>query len=336
MYDTLTNEAINTIHPFIDSLKKTNLQHVPAKNYILNLARNVQVTMINEAHSKPQHRAFTISLLEDMYKLGYRYLAMDALNNSSSAVADSVINVNSGYFVNEPLCAEMVRIAKNIGYTVCSYEDTLAYRHSGSMRDSIQAANLYKIVQANPSAKILVLAGYGHISEENIANYIPMAMAFKKISGIDPLTVNQTDMTEGSDFEYGRRFYDEYIKSFPVNSPSVALHNGKPVDLLASSGYDVFVVHPPTEYKNKRPEWYMLGGMRKEFSVKPTEKNLFLVQAYYYNEYNKLEMDYLIPADQTYTPAESGYYYLYLQPGKYKIVMRDIEYKVLIERDVEM
>lgn len=335
-YETLDMEAAATIKPFIDSLKKLDIQHVPAQKYILNQAAHAQVTMINEAHSKPLHRAFTISLLQDMYKLGYRYLAMEALNNTPSATADTILNVNTGFFINEPVCAEMVRIAKDIGYTVYAYEDTMAYKHSGSMRDSIQAVNIYKLIQQNPSAKILVHAGYGHISEEQIASYIPMAMFFKKISGINPLTVNQTDMTEGSDFAYGRSFYEAYLRAFPITVPSVAVYKNKPVDLLASSEYDISIIHPPTNYKNKRPDWYSLEGIRKELAVKPTEKSLFLVQAYYYKEYNKLAKDYLVPADQTYTSAENGYYYLYLQPGKYKIVMRDIEYKVLSEGDMEM
>jgi hypothetical protein len=272
-----------------------------------------------------------------MYQLGYRYLAMEALNNTSAAtIADTIVNVNTGFFTNEPICAEMIRIARDIGYTVYAYEDTLAYKHSGSERDSIQALNIYKLIQTNPSAKILVHAGYGHISEDQIGNYVPMAMFFKAMSGINPLTINQTDMTEGSDFAYGNFFYEAYIKAFPITVPSVAVIKNKPVDLLASSEYDVSIVHPPTVFKNKRPEWYSLNGLRKELEIKPTEKNLFLVQAYYFKEYNKLETNYLIPADQSYTPAENGYYYLNLQPGKYKIVMRDVEYKVLSEGDMEM
>src|SRR5215467_4641436 len=61
-----------------------NIQHVDARKFISFLARDYQVIMINEAHNKPVHRAFTISLLEDLHKKGFRYLAMEMLNNYSN------------------------------------------------------------------------------------------------------------------------------------------------------------------------------------------------------------------------------------------------------------
>jgi hypothetical protein len=143
-------------------------------------------------------------------------------------------------------------------------------------------------------------------------------------------------MTEQSDFEYGRIFYDQYIGRYPISKPSVAIKNNQQVPLISASGYDIVVVHPQTQYKNGRPDWYSMNGLRKEYAAKPTDKNLYLVQAYYYDEGVNKDIGILIPADQTYNTAENGYYYLYLQPGKYKIVYRDIEYKILSVRDAEI
>jgi hypothetical protein len=331
-YDTLSKKVASSIKTYVDTLR--NVQHVDAKKYILDRTAKAKVVMINESQCKPQHRVFTISLLQDLYNQGYRYFAVEALNNSANAKPE-VIDISSGKYIHEPVNAEMLRIAMKIGFKLVAYQDSV-YSHSSFQRELVQAANIYKVLQEDSSAKIVVQASHGHIFEEQIEKYIPMALAFRRLSDIDPLTINQTDMTELSDFEYGRVFYDHYIGRYPISKPSVAIKNNQPVDLLATTGYDIVVVHPQTQYKNGRPDWYSMNGLKKEYAVKPTEKSLYLVQAYYLNEGVNKDIGLLIPADQTYNTAENGYYYLYLQPGKYKIVYRDIEYKILSVRDAEI
>jgi hypothetical protein len=70
--------------------------------------------------------------------------------------------------------------------------------------------------------------------------------------------------------------------------------------------------------------------------VNPTEKDLFFLQAYYVNEYNEVVVGKIVPADQTYIPADDGYYSLYLQKGKYILVYRDIEYNIIATREWEV
>ena len=43
-----------------------------------------RVIMLNEAYAKPFHRAFALSLLGDLYRQGFRYLAMEMLDNYSN------------------------------------------------------------------------------------------------------------------------------------------------------------------------------------------------------------------------------------------------------------
>jgi hypothetical protein len=332
-YEALSKKGVDSIKSYItDSLR--NVQHLDAKKYILDRTAKSRVVMINESQCKPQHRVFTISLLQDLYNQGFRYFAVEALNNNA-AVKPEVIDISSGRYIHEPISAEMLRIAMKIGFKLVPYQDSV-YSHSSFQRELVQAANIYKVLQEDSSAKIVVQASHGHILEDTIGKYIPMALAFRRLSDVDPLTINQTDMTEQSDFEYGRIFYDHYIGRYPISKPSVAIKNNQPVDLLATSGYDIVVVHPQTQYKNGRPDWYSMNGLRKEYAAKPTDKNLYLVQAYYQSEGVNKDVGLLIPADQTYNAAENGYYYLYLLPGKYKIVYRDIEYKILSVRDAEI
>ncbi len=332
-FDTLSADAISLIADTVSKLK--NIQYVPAKSSIISNAPHYKVIMINESHAKPIHRAFTYSLLEDLYKEGYRYFAMEAFNNYANKCLDS-LNVFTGYYTYEPVAGELVRKALQLGYKLISYEDTTASGHTASQRDSVQAENIYSVIKKDPSAKLLVHAGYGHISEEKIGSYTPMALWFKKISGIDPFTIDQTDMTEGSDFEYGRIFYQYFNARFTINTSSIIYQNKRPFNPMEEKGYDVIVMHPATAYQHNRPTWLSLNGERKATLIQPTEKMLFFVQAYYENEYSTDLLNYLVPADHTYITNREGYYCLYLKKGKYKIVLRDVSYKVLATKELEV
>lgn len=154
-YDTLDDATRRKIYKTAAGLE--GITHVSARNYIHFAARERQVVMINEAFAKPLHRAFTLSLLADFYRMGFRYLALEMLDNFSNQRLGSV-GMHSGYFVCEPVAGELMREALKLGYTLVSYEDTLAPVHTANQRDSMQAANIYKVLQKDPKAKILVHA----------------------------------------------------------------------------------------------------------------------------------------------------------------------------------
>jgi hypothetical protein len=331
-FDPLSDTTVKSIANEVSQLK--NIEYAPAKDAIISNAQYYKVIMINEAPAKPVHRAFTYSLLEDLYKAGYRYLAMETFNNYSNHCLDS-LNVFTGYYTNEPIAGELVRKALQTGYTLVSYEDT-ADGHNNSQKDSVQAQNIYSILKKDPSAKILVHASYSHICEEKIGDYTPMGSWFKKLSGIDPFTVEQTTLTQGSDFEYARLYYEFFTDKFSIAVPSVIFQNKRPFNPMVENGYDLYIIHPPSVYQNNRPSWISLNGDRQAVLIQPTEKKLFLVQAYYQNEYDPEILNVLIPADQTYITNREGYYALWLRKGKYKIILRDIAYKILSVKDREV
>jgi len=335
-YDTLDAAATKKIYKTAAGLK--NIQHVEARRYIHLEARTRRVIMINEAFAKPIHRAFTLSLLADLYRQGFHYLAMEMLNNFSNQSLARV-TMHTGYYAAEPVAGELIRTALSLGYTLIPYEDTAAGVHTANQRDSIQAENIYAILKQDTAAKILVHASFTHISKKpGPDGFIPMALAFKRISGIDPLTIDQTDMTEESNFAYGRVIYQAYLAKFPLTEPSIALVNNNPINVTDKDLYDLCVIHPPTIYKDGRPEWLSLGGLRQPFTIKPPVLGVYFVQAYYLDEIRKNDNTpwQLVPADQTYITNGTGNYMLYLKKGKYKVYFRDINYQILNALVVEV
>jgi hypothetical protein len=313
-----------------------NIKNVDARRFIAFIAPNYKVIMLNEAHNKPLHRAFAYSLLEDLYKRGFRYLAMEMLNPMPDQELTK-LTYQTGHYATEPVAGELIREALNIGYKLVAYEDPQAGNHTPTERDSIQALNIARVLRDDPQAKIFVYASYGNIAEKSTTpDFIPMGMAFKRITGIDPLTIDQTDMTEESNFSFGKAFYDTYIEKFPVSTPSIPLDNDEPVNVTGTTLYDLTVIHPKTTYYYARPTWLTLSNRRQPVSVKTSNRNIFLVQAYYQFESFGAKPGQVVPADQTYFSYGNGTYTLYLRRGLYILIFRDMQYKTLYTQHLEV
>ncbi len=336
MSDTtlMTDVENRQIGKIIQQLK--NIKNADAKRFITFIAPNYTVIMLNEAYNKPVHRAFAFSLLDDLYKRGFRYLAMEMLNPMPDQELTK-LTYKTGHFATEPVAGEMIRLALDLGYKLVAYEDPLARQHTPTERDSIQALNIARILKQDPEAKIFVYAGYGHIAEKSTTpDFIPMGMAFKRMTGIDPLTIDQTDMTEESNFSFGNAFYNAYVEKFPLSSPSIPLDNDEPVNVTGTTLYDLTVIHPKTIYRDARPTWLTLSNRRQQVSIKPTNKDVFLVQAYYQFESFGAKPGQVVPADQTYFSTGKGYYTLYLRRGLYILIFRDLQYKTLYTQHLEV
>jgi hypothetical protein len=330
----LTDVELRQIGKNIQQLK--NIKNSDAERFISFIAPNYRVIMLNEAYNKPLHRAFAFSLLDDLYKRGFRYLAMEMLNPMPDHELTK-LSYKTGHFATEPVAGELIRQAIEMGFKLVAYEDPLAADHTPTQRDSVQAVNIAAILKEDSTARIFVYAGYGHIAEKSTTpDFVPMGMAFKKLTGIDPLTIDQTDMTEESNFAFGKAFYEKYIEKFPITVPSIPLDNDEPVNITGSELYDLTVVHPKTDYRDARPTWLALSGRRQPVYIKPKNKDVFLVQAYYQYESFGSIPGQVVPADQTYFATGKGYYLLYLRRGLYILIFRDMQYKPLYTQHLEV
>jgi hypothetical protein len=330
----LSDVEYRQIGKSIQQLK--DIKNADAKKFISFIANNYRVIMLNEAYNKPLHRAFAYSLLDALYNRGFRYLAMEMLNPMPDQELTK-LTYKTGHFATEPVAGELIRQALDLGFRLVAYEDPKANEHTPTERDSIQALNIARILKQDPEARIFVYAGYGHIAEKSTTpDFIPMGMAFKRMTGIDPLSIDQTDMTEESNFSFGKAFYDAYIEKFPLTSPSIPLINDEPVNITGTTLYDLTVVHPRTTYYYARPSWLALSNRRQPVSIKSKNKDIFLVQAYYQFESFGTKPGQVVPADQTYFVYGNGTYTLYLRRGLYILIFRDMQYKTLYTQHLEV
>ncbi len=178
--------------------KATTWQAVDAADAIATLARDRRIVMVNEAHHDAHTRELTLTLLPRLRTLGFTYFAAEALDERDASLMKRgyPVAASGSEYLHEPLYGEIVREAIELGYVIVPYDASGATPQD---REDGQAKNLYERVFAkDPKAKLFVHAGYAHIDKQRgrLGSINPMAMQLAKLSGIDPLSIDQTDIRE--------------------------------------------------------------------------------------------------------------------------------------------
>ena len=167
-----------------------NLHVLPATEVLLTQSAAARIVMLNENHVQTKGRYWLSTLLPNLYHQGFRYLALEALGDDATLRQRGYPTLNSGFYLREPHLANLVREALSLGFEVIHYDAML------DNREQDQAKNLLRqTIEKDNKAKVIVLAGIGHINEDTTHSKF-MAGWVKFLSGIDPLTVNETDLDE--------------------------------------------------------------------------------------------------------------------------------------------
>jgi hypothetical protein len=320
----------------------------PALDAIAELARGRKAVFFNEAHNVPLTRTLTVELLSKLRAEGYTYFAAETLYSADTDLAKrGYPNPQSGFYTLEPISAEMVRTALQLGFKVVAYESEK--EGNGDVREYDQAKNLYeRIFKKDPDARLVVNAGYAHIQENG--KYLggkSMAQHFRKLSGIDPLTVEQTMLIEHPPGTENHPYYHAVVDSLHPNAPIVFEDKDGKAWSLKPKAYDVSVFFPPDEIHDGRPTWLDLGGLRSAHFINGAAcQNVYpcLIEARYVKEGEDA-----IPADRLVLDPIAGaerlqerviqrraetHGSLYLRPGTYHMMGQDTGGHVLFREDI--
>lgn len=287
---------------------------IVALAYITDQAKNYHFTLINEAHWNSQHRAFTQSLLKPLWKLGYRYLALETLTHHDSAIQKRGYPIQStGYYTKDSNFGNLVREALAIGYQLVPYETENG--NHGTLRDRDQAQNIYnKTFKNDKQGKVLIHAGYSHILEVGDSSYEPLGYQLKQMVAQDVLTVDQVTMIAYDDASKQHSYYTEATEKFGIDKPTTFLAKESEVivDPINAFGIDIQVFHPPTKFKNGRPDW-KFGADFKAIPLpeEMSKYNGYLIQALFQGESSDA-----VPVDQFVVTDENV---LLLSPGNFEL-----------------
>lgn len=240
---------------------------VPALQLIPALAAKRRVVFLNEAHNIALTRTLTERLLKPLRAAGFNVFAVETLYRQDIAALHKrgYPIAASGFYTREPIYAEMVRTALELGYKVVAYEADS--NHTGDAREAQQAANLWKILKDDPGARVVVNAGYAHIQKTGVfLGAQSMAEHFIKDSGLDPLSVEQTILIPHLDHAMDHPDYDAIVDALHPTQP-IAYVNKDGAAWSLRPGYDVSVIFPPEHFVRGRPTWLDLWGARVPVSV---------------------------------------------------------------------
>ncbi|MDQ3079486.1 MAG: hypothetical protein M3R03_05750 [Pseudomonadota bacterium] len=236
---------------------------------IVARARNTNIVILNEAHNSPRDRAFALHLARALRPLGYKTLALETFSNNPPETGlpatdqlkrDGFVRFNTGGYTIDPVFARFVREALALGYEPVAYEQTKAQDPAGSgiaEREQAQADNLMrKIFSARPKEKVFIFVGWGHVVEHPAKQTEWMAARLKRMSGVDPLTIDQTSVTDMSN---AREAYEGAAAR--IGKSSVFFEGADPLLIGRIAGVDLQVIHPRRSYRSGRPAWLVdLGG----------------------------------------------------------------------------
>ncbi len=332
-----------------------------AVDTIAALAAQRRIVMVNEAHHDAHTRQLTLELLPRLRALGYGYFAAEALGSDDPGLAKRGYPTRrSGTeYLRDPLYGDIVREALRLGYILVPYDNALA----GQARESAQARTLFQQVFAkDPKARLFVHAGYAHIDKAagRLGDVRPMAMELQALTGLVPLSVDQTDFLEtnlDADDAYHRLAH-----AFPSSQPEVLLNRstGQPwsarptaydIDVILPAGLslDAFgefkygyrlnpyasgMPHVVGHNEMQRASWLTLDGRRRPYPIGAAlcRGNLpCVLDAYYDGEPNAA-----IAADRYAFMGPNETTKLYLRPGRYRLRASDSDGNTLSESRIEV
>ena len=322
---------------------------VPALETIVELAKSRQIVILNEAHHVPQHREFCRQLAVRLRAEGFKWFAAETFTEPAmqDLQARGYPTRETGYYSQEPRFGELIREVLRLGYRPVAYETTRSdpagdpvERING--RESDQSRNLIdRVFTGDPQARILIFVGYSHATEnvrqlEDGRELAWMAARLARDTGLDPLTIDQTDQSERGQIEMASPEWRAAREAGWLRGP-VLLQGADQAFLVAGKyrgAVDLQVFHPPAQTIAGRPDWIFAAGDFRQVSVDqvlPNHSGRLLFQAFYV-----AESDDAIPADQfVAVPGEPRSAFA-LRPGQYRIVVQDEAGSELQRQSIEV
>lgn len=286
----------------------------PALETILERAAHHRVVILNDSHNHAQSRVLLHQLLAPLKSMGFDYLAVEDFSGSVGAYAALAYPGEAAAWQSsrEPIFADAIRRAIKLDYRLVPYEvDFQAYQGVADedrlqYREDRQAQNLIdRILAGDPQARVLVYAGHQHVFEAIVEpispTYKPMALRLRELSGIDPLTIDQTECWAVDDGE--------------TPGPIAFDASGDPITAGDAAGrVDLQVRHSPHR-RGARPHWLeALGRTPVQYpdSLR-TDLEPVVIEARLASE-----PEDAAPVDRLYLGAGEQFT-LYLAPGAYTL-----------------
>lgn len=312
------------------------LDAIPA---IVAAARGKRIVILNESHHMPRHRAFAAELARALRAEGFTWFGAEAFADIAGTVKRGYPSADTGYYVREPVFGELVRTVLALGYRTFAYEaEALAGGGSDArtrinQRETQQAANIVqRCFDVDPEARVFLYVGYSHATETWRDRAGPdelawMAARLAALTGLDPLTIDQTETMPHSDEAHAN---PHWLRArAQLDGPKVFQREDGSFIVVGSyaGSMDLQVFHPPLGVRSGRPDWLARGrtaiALPPELAGALAPDVRLLAQAF-----RASEPPNAIPSDQFVVVGTQGAASFLLPRGRYRLVLVDEEGEV--------
>lgn len=304
-------------------------------------ARGRRVVVLNEAHHVSRCRSFGASVMRALREDGFTWFAAETFGprfpgapHVSEWRPGRPFLPSYGFYTRDPVFAEMVREAGELGYRFVDYEQRPDQRHLAAdaprndqiaEREEAQASNLIaNLFREHPNARVLVYVGYSHAAKAPVADNPPwFAARLKAKTGLDPLTIEQAfgwpGLTSKEDTAEVAAVLARFAPTRPISvrGASVPFLTGR-----YAGAFDVAVYHPRLPDVDGRPGWLAADPKRKRaaFDLPGPTDALALVQAV-----RQEEGEGAVPSDHYPLEAGATRAVFFLRPGRYRVRLETLD-----------
>lgn len=180
---------------FVNKVNEFGFKNNKAFELIKLEAKNRNIIMFNEDHSLRHHRKLIHYVLPLLKDLGYTYFAIEALTPGGEDLLNNgyPVSMETGFYIFEQNFSNLIRLAQKLGYNFVAYD--YGWEQEGD-RPLMQATNIFnKTLKVDSTAKVIVLAGGGHIRKKpDRSGKKWMAAILKETFSVDPLSIAQTGL----------------------------------------------------------------------------------------------------------------------------------------------
>lgn len=314
-----------------------------ALTVIRRRAEGRRVVILNEAHTASRHRLFLAQVLRALAPLGFRRFAAEAFINMPPGAPGGVttyrmgatLDATAGWYVLDPVFAEAVREASELGYGFSTYEARPDQRPTTSQdrleriarRETVQAENLAAELAKHPEQRFLIYVGHSHLREAPDRDGSEwMARRLSRLTGIDPLTIEQSATGSFRPYDQRAQIADLVTDRFNPRRPVVVTADGE-VFGAAALAADIAVFHPVLPHVAGRTGWLAADERRRRADVRvPSPSEPTLAQAQPVTEALNAT-----PADQYWLEAGAQTATFFLRPGRYRIRLETAAEAVIVD-----
>ena len=281
-----------------------------------------QIILLNEAHHINIHRDVAAQFLRKLKSKGYDYFAVEGIwGNDSNIWKNKMPSYQSGFYIQSPNYANLIREAIKLDYKIISYEDIANDAHYE--REKKQAENINReIFEKDKQAKVIVYCGYDHIRKNDGAR--TMGSYLLKLANHAMVSISQTN------------YYEHFNKALN-NIDYKALSREKTICIVKNDdggtmGVDYNIYIPPGSNKLDTSRKLVNLGKLLPFPGNSGEKKYFLI--FFQNEFSLLGYN-AIPVIEGKIDMVSGQD-IRLPGGKYTIALMDDRFRQLEIDNVEV